>query len=95
MPRCTKDVIEEQLFARRSDLFSELDIVFFDTTSLYFEGEGGETMGQHGHSKDHRPDLHQMVVGVVLDSEGRPISCELWPGNTADVTTLLPVVDRL
>jgi hypothetical protein len=93
--RCTKDVIEERLFARRSDLFSELDIVFFDTTSLYFEGTGGETVGQYGHSKDHRPDLHQMVVGVVLDSEGRPISCELWPGNTADVTTLIPVVDRL
>jgi DDE family transposase len=93
--RCTKDVIEEQLFARRQDLFSELDIVFFDTTSLYFEGEGGESIGQYGHSKDHRPDLHQMVVGVVLDSEGRPISCELWPGNTADVTTLIPVVDRL
>jgi len=95
VPRCTKDVIEEQLFARRQDLFSELDIVFFDTTSLYFEGEGGESVGQYGHSKDHRPDLHQMVVGVVLDSEGRPISCELWPGNTADVTTLIPVVDRL
>ena len=95
VPRCTKDVIEERLFARRSDLFSELDIVFFDTTSLYFEGEGGETLGQYGHSKDHRPDLHQMVVGVVLDSDGRPISCELWPGNTADVTTLVPVVDRL
>jgi transposase len=76
-------------------LFSGLDIVFFDTTSLYFEGEGGETLGHYGHSKDHRPDLHQMVVGVVLDSEGRPICCELWPGNTADVTTLIPIVDRL
>ncbi len=95
VPRCTKDVIEERLFADRSDLFSELDIVFFDTTSLYFEGEGGETIGQYGHSKDQRPDLHQMIVGVVLDGDGRPISCELWPGNTADVTTLVPVVDRL
>ena len=95
VPRCTKDVIEERLFARRSDLFSELDIVFFDTTSLYFEGEGGETLGHYGHSKDQRPDLHQMLVGVVLDGDGRPISCELWPGNTADVTTLVPVVDRL
>jgi transposase len=93
--RCTKDAIEEQLFARRSDLFSELDIVFFDTTSLYFEGEGGESLGQYGHSKDHRPDLHQLVVGAVLDGDGRPICCELWPGNTADVTTLLAVVDRL
>jgi transposase len=95
VPRCTKDVIEEQLFARRRDLFSALDIVFFDTTSLYFEGQGGDTLGQHGFSKDHRPDLHQMVVGAVLDGDGRPICCELWPGNTADVTTLIAVVDRL
>jgi transposase len=95
VPRCTKDVIEEQLFARRRDLFSELDIVFFDTTSLYFEGAGGESLGHYGHSKDHRPDLHQMIVGAVLDGEGRPICCELWPGNTTDVTTLLAVVDRL
>jgi len=95
VPRCTKDVIEERLFERRRDLFSELEIVFFDTTSLYFEGEGGDTLGQYGHSKDHRPDLHQMVVGAVLDGEGRPICCELWPGNTADVKTLIPIVDRL
>jgi transposase len=93
--RCTKDVIEEELFACRRDLFSELEIVFFDTTSLYFEGQGGESLGQYGHSKDHRPDLRQMIVGAVLDGEGRPICCELWPGNTADVTTLLSVVDRL
>jgi transposase len=93
--RCTKDVIEEQLFARRRDLFTDVEIVFFDTTSIYFEGEGGETLGQYGHSKDHRPDEHQMVVGAVLDGEGRPICCELWPGNTADVTTLIPIVDRL
>jgi len=95
VPRCTKDVIEERLFTRRRDLFSGLDMVFFDTTSLYFEGEGGDTLGEYGHSKDHRPDLHQMIVGVTLDGDGRPISCELWPGNTADVTTLLPVVVRL
>ncbi|HKN45624.1 MAG TPA: IS1634 family transposase, partial [Propionibacteriaceae bacterium] len=94
-PRCNKDLIEEGLFARRRDLFTQLQLVFFDTTSIYFEGEGGETIGQRGHSKDHRPDLKQMIVGAVLDAEGRPICCELWPGNTADVTTLIPVVDRL
>jgi hypothetical protein len=93
--RCTKDLIEEQVFARRRDLFTELDVVFFDTTSGYFEGEGGDELGQYGHSKDHRPDEKQLVLGVVLDGEGRPICCELWPGNTADVTTLIPVVDRL
>jgi hypothetical protein len=95
VPRCTKDAIEEALFARRRDLFTDLKIVFFDTTSLYFEGEGGATLGQYGHSKDHRPDEKQLVVGAVLDGDGRPICCELWPGNTTDVTTLIPIVDRL
>jgi hypothetical protein len=94
-PRLVKDQIEEALFQQTRDLFSELNLVFFDTTSIYFEGEGGETLGQYGHSKDHRPDRKQMVVAVVLDGQGRPVCCELWPGNTADVTTLIPIVDRL
>jgi transposase len=94
-PRCAKDRIEELLFARRRDLFSGLDLVFFDTTSIYFEGRGGESIGQYGNSKDKRPDLRQMVVGAVLDTTGRPICCELWPGNTTDVKTLVPIVDRL
>ena len=94
-PRCIKDRIEEQLFFRRRDLFSGLDFVFFDTTSIYFEGGGGNTLGQKGYSKDHRPDLNQMVVGVVLDDNGNPICCEMWPGNTADVTTMIPVTDRI
>ncbi|MDO9110902.1 MAG: IS1634 family transposase, partial [Desulfatirhabdiaceae bacterium] len=94
-PRCTKDVIEEDLFAARRDLFTGLDCVFFDTTSIYFEGEGGQTVGEYGHSKDHRPDLKQMVVGVVLDDKGHPVCCEMWPGNTTDVKSLIPVVERL
>jgi transposase len=93
--RTNKDLIEEALFARRRDLFSDLDIVFFDTTAIYFQGEGGETIGQRGHSKDHRPDLKQMVVGMVVDHNGNPICSELWPGNTADVKSLIPIVDRL
>ena len=94
-PRCVKDLVEEALFERRRDLFSTLDIVFFDTTSIYFEGAGGETLGQNGHSKDHRPDLKQMVVGMILDGQGRPLCSEMWPGNTADVKSLVPVVERL
>ena len=94
-PRCTKDRIEEEIFSHRRDLFSGLDLVFFDTTSIYFEGAGGENVGQRGFSKDHRPDLKQMVVGVVIDDKGRPICCELWPGNTTDVKTLMPVVESL
>ena len=94
-PRTVKDLIEEDLFARKRDLFSDLALVFFDTTSIYFEGEGGATIGQRGHSKDHRPDLKQMVVGIVLDQQGNPICSELWPGNTADVKSLVPIVERL
>jgi len=94
-PRCTKDLIEEELFSRRRDLFSGLELVFFDTTSIYFEGNGGQTVGELGHTKDHRPDCKQMVVGAVLDQEGNPVCCEMWPGNAADVKSLLPVVDRL
>ena len=94
-PRCVKDVIEERLFAHRRDLFTKLDLVFMDTTSLYFEGAGGQTLGRHGYSKDHRPDLRQMILAVLLDGDGRPVCSEMWPGNTADVTTLIPVIDRL
>ena len=103
-PRCVKDLIEdlieERLFQHRRDLFSCLDLVFMDTTSLAFaslafEGQGGRRLGRHGYSKDHRPDLRQMILAVVLDGDGRPICSEMWPGNTADVTSLVPVVDRL
>lgn len=94
-PRCTKDVIEERMFDHRKNLFTDLDFVFLDTTALYFEGEGGKTIGERGHSKDHRPDLNQMVVGALLDDRGKPIACEMWPGNTADVTSTIPVITRL
>src|SRR5947209_8540337 len=93
--RTVKDLVEEQLFARRRNLFSELSVVFMDTTSLSFTGAGGETLGKRGYSKDHRPDLMQMIVAVVIDADGRPICSEMWPGNTADVTVLIPVIDRL
>src|ERR1051325_3533618 len=94
-PRTVKDLIEEHLFARRRDLFSELSVVFMDTTSLSFTGAGGEALGERGYSKDHRPDLMQMIVGVVIDAAGRPVCSEMWPGTTADVSVLVPVIDRL
>ena len=94
-PRTVKDLVEERLFERRRDLFSELSVVFMDTTSLSFTGAGGESLGERGYSKDHRPDLMQMILGVVVDAEGRPVCSEMWPGNTADVGALLPIIDRL
>ena len=87
--------MEEELCASRRDLLTTLDVVFMDTTSLYFEGAGGQTLGRRGFSKDHRPDLNQMILAVLLDGEGRPVCTEMWPGNTADVNSLIPAVDRL
>jgi len=94
-PRHCTDTIEEALYQHRKSLFGTLSVAFFDTTSLYFEGHGGATLGQRGHSKDFRPQLPQVVLGIVLDERDRPIASFLWPGNTADVTSLLPVIQRL
>ncbi len=93
--RGLKDKIEKSLWVERQDLFNNLSMVFFDTTSLYFEGAGGQSLGQRGHSKDSRPDLTQMIVGVVLDGQGEPLCCELWPGNAADVKGLIPVLENV
>ena len=90
-----KDLIEAALFHRRLDLFTDLQLVFIDTTSIYFEGQRGESTGNRGYSKDHRPDLKQLIVVVVMEDEGHPVGCEMLPGNTANIKTLLPVVDRL
>ncbi|WP_337848261.1 IS1634 family transposase [Sphingomonas sp.] len=95
VPRCVKDAVEEKLFDRRRDLFTDLSLVFMDTTSLSFYGAGGETLGRRGHSKDYRPDLAQMILAVVIDAQGRPICTEMVPGNSADVKMLMPVVARL
>lgn len=66
-----------------------------DTSSLSFTGAGGETLGQRGHSKNRRPDLSQMIVAFVVDGDGRPICSKMWPGNTADVSVLVRVINRL
>jgi hypothetical protein len=94
-PRTRTDVIEEALYRYRQDLFGAVTVAFFDTTSLYFEGAGGASLGQRGYSKDYRPHLQQVILGIVLDGCDRPIASFLLPGNTADVTTLIPVVRRL
>ena len=93
--RSTKDVIEERLFDGRRNLFDDLELVLVDTTSLFFYGEGGAELGARGHSKDRRPELKQLILAIVVDQRGRPICSETWPGNTADVKALLPIVSRL
>ena len=61
--------MEERLFESRQDLFTDLSLVFMDTTTMSFHGAGIETLGAYGHSKDHRPDLHQMALAVMLDCD--------------------------
>jgi hypothetical protein len=93
--RYITDAVEEALYRHRQSLFGELSVAFFDTTTLWFEGAGGTTLGRRGHSKDYRGHLNQVVLGIVLDDRDRPIASFLMPGNTADVAMLLPVVERL
>ena len=91
-----KNKIEERLFAQNRNLFNHtVDLVFFDTTSLYFESEKESDLKKRGHSKDHRNDALQVVFGVLLDKDGRPIASEILPGNTADVSTVQPLINRL
>lgn len=91
-----KESIERALYYKGLELFNQsLDLVFFDTTSLYFEGRGPPGLAKLGKSKDHRPDHPQVIVGVLMRRDGLPIACEVWPGNTADVTRLTVVTKIL
>ncbi len=91
--------VQEAVFFAVADLLNlEVDLLFFDTTSTYFEteldeGEGG--FRRHGHSKDHRPDLPQIVIGLAVTREGIPVRVWWWPGNTNDQTVLPEVKDGL
>jgi hypothetical protein len=93
--RAMTEVIEEALYRHRQPLLGEITVAFVDTTTLWFEGRGGATLGRRGHSKDYRGHLNQVVLGLVLDQKDRPLASFLLPGNTADVTLLLPIVTRL
>jgi hypothetical protein len=91
-----KDRIEQALYEKGLGLFNqEVDLVFFDTTSLYFEGRGPKGLAKLGKSKDHRPDHPQLIAGLLMRRDGLPIGCEVWPGNTADVTRLQGIAGRL
>ena len=62
-------------------------LLLYDITSTYFEGTKAEG-GEYGHSRDKRWDRYQIVVGLVCDHQGRPLAIEVWPGSTADSTTV-------
>lgn len=85
------EAIQREVFHSVADLLNlEVDLLFFDTTSTYFETEetDEESLRQHGYSKDHRPDLPQVVIGFAVTRDGIPIRCWVWPGNTADMSVI-------
>jgi len=90
-----KEEIEKDLYNQLINLFSpDVDLVFYDITSSYFEGDGPE-IAAYGYSRDHRPDLKQIVIALAVTREGFPIFHEVLPGNTADVSTLADAVQTL
>jgi transposase len=90
-----KEWVEKEVFNRLLTVFSpKVDLVFYDLTSSYFEGEGPE-LASFGYSRDQRPDRKQIVLALVVTREGLPITHEVLPGNTADVSTLKETVEKL
>jgi Transposase DDE domain len=88
--------VQEAVFFAVADLLNlEVDLLFFDTTSTYFETEDVDEFRRHGKSKDSRPDLPQIVIGLAVTREGIPVRCWVWPGNTNDNSILPEVKDGL
>jgi transposase len=92
---CAERVQESVFFSVANLLNLEVDVIFFDTTSTYFEVDDadadaeqgdGEPLRRLGHSKDHRPDLPQVVIGLAVTREGIPVRVWVWPGNANDQT---------
>jgi hypothetical protein len=92
--------VQESVFFAVADLLNlEVDLLFFDTTSTYFERDeeedGDGAFRRFGHSKDHRADLPQIVIGLAVTREGIPVRCWCWPGNSNDQQVLAEVRDDL
>jgi hypothetical protein len=96
----TQARVQEAVFFTAANLLNlEVDLLFFDTTSTFFqrdtEESGPGAFRVYGHSKDHRPDLPQVVIGLAVTREGIPVRVWCWPGNTNDITVLQQVKDDL
>ncbi len=94
-----KTKIEQHLKQRFGELFqAEFDVLLYDLTSTYVEGTAEEnSMMRRGYSRDHRPDCEQLVLALIVNSDGFPFSYELFDGNRADVSTveaILRTVER-
>jgi DDE family transposase len=92
--------VQEAVFFAVADLLNlSVDILLFDTTSTYFERDteesGEDAFRVYGHSKDHRDDLPQIVIGLAVTKEGIPVRVWCWPGNTNDQSILPEVKDDI
>jgi Transposase DDE domain len=92
--------VQESVFFAVADLLClEVDVLFFDSTSTYWERDSEEdgegAFRRYGHSKDHRKDLPQIVIGLAVTREGIPVRVWCWPGNTNDNTVIPQVKDDL
>jgi transposase len=92
-----KQELFQHLRQRWQDLFrTHFDILFYDLTSTYFEGEAeGIEKAKRGYSRDHRPDCLQVIIALVITPEGFPLAYEVLDGNTSDRTTLRGFLDRI
>ncbi len=92
LPHKTK--LERHLKERYGELFgAEFDVLLYDLTSTYVEGQAEKNpMLQRGYSRDHRPDCKQVVIALIVNAEGFPLSYETFDGNRTDVTTLETVM---
>ena len=93
-----RETIHKEVYFAVADLLNlEVDLIFFDTTSTYFEmdEEDEEGLRRYGHSKDHRPDLPQVVIGLAVTKEGIPVKCWIMPGNMSDMKTVETVKNDL
>ncbi len=89
--------LEKYLKESLGELFSlEYDLLLYDVTSTYFEGEGASNgQAQRGYSRDHRPDCKQVCIALVVSREGMPLGYEVFDGNRADVTTVEEIVEKI
>jgi transposase len=74
----------------------EYDLLLYDVTSTYFEGESDSNeLAQRGYSRDHRPDCKQVCIALVVSREGLPLGYEVFAGNRTDVTTVEDMVEKI
>jgi transposase len=92
-----KALIEKHLKERLGDLFDlEYDLLLYDVTSTYFEGEGSANeLARRGYSRDSRPDCLQVCIGLVVTTDGIPLGYEVFAGNRNDATTVEEIVEAM